>query len=822
MTARTLPALPAPAPCPEPPGVRLAWGCMAAVSAALGLALALHHPVAPIAVTIAFCAWTALLAWRPRAWLVALPAALPLANFAPWTGWLTFEEWDLLALGVAAGGYAALALAALRSPPPAPAPAAKAAAGRAARIARIALAVFVASAAVAFCRGIVDAGPLELGWSQGYYETLNSVRVAKSLVLALLLAPLLRREMRAAPLRTAAWLATGIAAGGALAALAVLWERAAFPGVLDFSTDYRATGLFWEMHVGGAALDGFLALSLPFVVWAALRARRPIVLAGAVGLLGLTLYACLATFSRGVYLAVPVSFMVLAVASPVRRDAGLRAGWPVAGKGVAAGAATAFACHAVFQSGGYRALAAALGALAIALLLSGAPRRAGRRDWLVALAVGLPLGAALAAAGWRVPKGPYVVYAAAWAAAAALAWRQRIVPGRRWPVTLAAFVAALVAALAVALHWGGHAAVPGSAAALAAILALAVFATASARPPLAPGGRAEVALFGAAVVIAGTIAVFSGGAYMADRFSAGGTDLTGRIKHWRDGVRMLDGPADWLLGKGLGRFPANYFLAVRDSMFPGSYQLQERQGDAFMTLSGPRLFTSFGDLLRVSQRLQAPAGAYVATLEVRAPLPAILHVEMCEKHLLYNASGCALAAVAVKGSGEQWQRIAVSLDGRRLGQGPAHAPRLAFFSIAVQTIGTVVDVHQVGVVDSNGAELLVNGDFARGMACWYFTSDRHHLPWHIKSLPLNWLFDQGLLGLASALVLVGAVLARLLIGRVATHPAARYIAAALAGFLVVGGFDSLTDVPRVAFLFYLLVAAGLMLDPDPESSDTRW
>ena len=41
--------------------------------------------------------------------------------------------------------------------------------------------------------------------------------------------------------------------------------------------------------------------------------------------------------------------------------------------------------------------------------------------------------------------------------------------------------------------------------------------------------------------------------------------------------------------------------------------------------------------------------------------------------------------------------------------------------------------------------------------------------------------------------------------------AGQSVGAALAGFLIVGMFDSLLDVPRVAFLFYLLLVWGLAL-----------
>ena len=54
-------------------------------------------------------------------------------------------------------------------------------------------------------------------------------------------------------------------------------------------------------------------------------------------------------------------------------------------------------------------------------------------------------------------------------------------------------------------------------------------------------------------------------------------------------------------------------------------------------------------------------------------------------------------------------------------------------------------------------------------------------------------------------------------GSARRHPLAPAIAGAVLGFLVVGLFDSLLDVPRVAFLFYLLVMLGLLLRPPREA-----
>jgi len=103
----------------------------------------------------------------------------------------------------------------------------------------------------------------------------------------------------------------GLALGLIGAALATIWERSAFPGLLDFSSDYRTTALFWEMHVGGAALDGFLALTVPFAMRELVVAKAPWRWAlGAIAVL-LAGYACLTTFSRGVYFAIPAGLLAL-------------------------------------------------------------------------------------------------------------------------------------------------------------------------------------------------------------------------------------------------------------------------------------------------------------------------------------------------------------------------------------------------------------------------------------------------------------------------------------------------------------------------------
>ena len=286
------------------PELRVAPGPARSVSALLaaacglaGMALAWHHPLGPALAVALFVAVAGLGFVRPAAWLVVVPALLPVIGLAPWSGWFTVEELDLLVLAFAAAGQAR---AAVGRDPPAPL------AARPSPLTTFMIGCFTVATVVAIWRGVLDAGGPAFGWFQGYNEALNSVRTGKAWFLALLLLPLWRAAERRNAQRAAQRLTLGMALGLAGVVLAVAWERIAFTGLLNFSADYRATALFWEMHVGGAALDAYLALALPFALHGYAHARTPLRTLAQGALLVAACYACLTTFSRGVYLMLPV------------------------------------------------------------------------------------------------------------------------------------------------------------------------------------------------------------------------------------------------------------------------------------------------------------------------------------------------------------------------------------------------------------------------------------------------------------------------------------------------------------------------------------
>ncbi len=278
---------------------------MATVS---GAWLAGHHPLWSSASWVGFAAWSLAVAGWPRLWLLLVPAALPLLNFLPWSGWLVFEEFDLLLLGVVAGGYARLAARAGHTGVQrrgavdgAARPAARLSPRQ--RLGGGLLLCLAVSGGLALWRGLADAGGWSFGWSDGYTAALNSVRVFKSLGFAVLVAPLIHDALQRDAERAVHLVAWGVLAGLAVVSLAVLWERHAFPGLFNFSSRYRTTALFWEMHVGGAAIDAYLAMCLPFLAWALVVIRRPAAWVLMALLAVAAVYALLTTFSRGAILA---------------------------------------------------------------------------------------------------------------------------------------------------------------------------------------------------------------------------------------------------------------------------------------------------------------------------------------------------------------------------------------------------------------------------------------------------------------------------------------------------------------------------------------
>ena len=774
------------------PWRRIACLFAAVVSLGLGLVLAASHALAPWGAPALLLLW-AMLVWRwPGAWLIVLPTLLPVANLSPWTGALMFDESDLLVLGAAAGGYARRVFAPTGATLVPQAPAFS-------RIAQVALGALTASTLISLALGLMRAGPVDFGLYQQYTGWLNPLRVAKSLLLALLLLPLMRVEFMRSPAGAMRCFTTGICCGLALAGCGVLWERAAFPGLFDFSRFYRVTATFWEMHLGGAALDFYLALTIPFAVALLIEARRRTSAWLAAVLLVLAAYACVATYSRGLYLAIGIA-AVLTLALRFSRPAAWSPLRSPALRGLVWLLLVLMALFLAFRAQAY-AGGLAIAVLATAAMPIGTPGACGhaRLPWKW-MGLGLCFGAvaalatsALSGSAWAhlFALGMLLMLSAALAGAG----------GRR--ANLAALLFGWFSAAAIAtLGSAGGAAWRDAFLAVALVwLALACnLATRWQLWPVASSSQRELSL--AIVLLVEAAALTSGESYLARRFDLADRDFSGRLARWHAAVAMLQSPADWLFGRGIGRFPAEFPLPPRSIEGPGGYALMNEDGNRFARVSGPRSIAGLGGVFALSQRLTPNPGAdYRVSLDVRSVGPAELFIRICERHLIYEA-GCADGSLPVAAG--DWRRVEVNLDGARLAGGPWYAPRSGFFSVGAG-VAQAIDVDNLTVRQADGASQMVNGDFDAAGARWFPTGRYYYFPWHIDNMYLETLIGQGLLGLLSLLALVALALAGLRKHGERSPTRVSALAAALVGALVVGLLGSMQNAPRVMLLFWLLL-----------------
>lgn len=622
-------------------------GLAAAACSLGGLWLAAQHPLAPGWACTLWGVWLAVAWRRPDLWLAVVPAGMPLLSLAPWTGWSAFDESDLLVLAALAAGHARLAL----QPEAWPTPVRRWHSGLPALLGLSLL----AGLALAW----VDVQRPPLHASGGYTSFANSLRVGKATAYALLAVPLLRAALARSPAAAQRRLGAGMGIGLAGLALAVLWERRAIPGLLDFNDGYRTVALFWEMHVGGAAIDAYLALAVPFAVWAVVAARRPSTwLLGAV-LAQVLAYVCLTTFARGVYGAV-------------------------------------------------------LGGLVVAALL----------------------------VRWQPPR--------------------------------------------------------------------------TARPP---PWRARANAVLRVLLVAEVVAMLLSSSFLTGRLREMDNDFGSRVAHWSRGLSILQAPQDWLAGVGVGRLPERYADLGAAGEFPGAAVVQGEPGARFLRLYGPPTRAQLAGRYALTQQVAlVPGVRYRVAFDLRVQQPTRLRIVLCERHLLYERA-CQFRFVqsGVSG-GTGWQRVELDLLGHDLGPGSAWAPRRASLELAVVRPGGVVDLDNLQLSAGPQAGLLRNGSFEQGLAHWFPVVDRYFLPWHIDNLYLELLIERGLFGLLAFLGVAGAALWRVSFGAACGQPVAPYLGAALAGGCALGLVSSIMDMPRVAFLFLLLLFFALYLPAQRDSA----
>jgi len=729
---------------------------------------ALYYPL-PLPAMVFALLIIALICWRiPTAWLFLLPALLPLADTAPWTGRLFLQEFDLFLLVLLAGAlWHGQYAPARRQPLP--------------RQDCWMIAGFVACYLLSLHLGVAPYPPRDNpNTYASYYSHYNGLRVARGVMWAVAFLPPLAFVFRRTPDKARHALLGGVLVGLFGTGLCALWERGVWrdlltgnniydrlDGLLDFSTPYRVTGLFSGMHTGGESIDGYLVLAWPCALAAALLKGAPRYLRWlAILTLPLALYTTIATFSRASYLALAVCLVIFCLAllvSLARRDGVAGAGLLLLGLGGFLGLSALG-----FQRGGTLALAGLMvgyGGPALTRFFI-------HRDGLA----------------WRLALWLTSGFAAGGLILHAQTTSKWVAVGSAEALPLAAGAAVIAVALGNMTGLRGRRVMRAPEFALAALVCIAVAST------IIP-------------------AVF--GFRMEARFSTVSADMATRTAHWQDGLSLRpEGLVHTLLGAGVGSFPRLYLLGYPDKL-DGVSMLRGEDGAQFLELVG-------GKDVKVTQRLDLPAyRRYRLSLDYRLAEPeARLRLRICRRQMIepldYNGA-CRTVDRRLHATAGQWRRLSGVFDLADLGSGagiPGRAPLLLELGNRreydlMSRAPTTLALDNLSLQDEAGQEYLQNGDFSAEMDHWFSLYDFNHLPWHIKNMFVHLHFEQGLIGLLTTLALLGLALTRGFASAMRGDLFALGLAVAITGFCAVGLVGTLFDEPRIVLLLLLFAFALL-------------
>jgi len=276
------------------------------LAAAIGLAgvWLVTFPVAQTALFLVL-GFVGIVVWRQPLFVFAVvPAALPILDLAPWSGRFFIDEFDALLVVAISVAYFRTRLA----------PRPKASAGW--PFAGPTLLV-VLSFSVSLVIGLLPVGWTDLNATNNYFSTLNAARIAKGVLWGLLMFGLARRwpSDRSETRQYFGW---GMVSGLGLTVVFILWERMAFSGLWNFSATYRVTGPFSAIHTGGASIEAFLVVGVPFLVVLTLGRRNWLLKMAGFALLLACTYALMVTYSRNGYVAYAASLSIVLLAQVLR------------------------------------------------------------------------------------------------------------------------------------------------------------------------------------------------------------------------------------------------------------------------------------------------------------------------------------------------------------------------------------------------------------------------------------------------------------------------------------------------------------------------
>jgi len=734
------------------------------------LVAAWFYPVANGVLICLLVGYYGLLLKKPMSWLFVIPAILPVLNFAPWSGYVLFEEFDFFLLVTIAGTIFTGTYNVFNF-----------------KVQNWIVYVYLGSTIISLIVGLESAQGFGFNDLSNYLSPYNSIRIGRSFFWAFLFIPLLNKcaEAEYKPVAFNHMIA-GFSTGVLLTGLIIFWERGVisdiltaatkydyFRSLLDFSSEYRTTALFSEMNTGGSAIDGYAGMTWIFPLTGYMLSMRKNIKENRIGIKAffhagiylavffVSLYIIATTFTRITYLAFFISFCIFVAGLFISQNT--KSLFSDSKKLI--GGSVAFLCFVMgltrtFQQGGYVSIVAAFGLIIVFIFIGLYLNRFNR---LFMCSIGL---CAFLLTVFLMTKSSVI---------------SKYNPSElSHALTETVFICL---AFAITVFYFTRRCFDKN-----QIIKYLSFIV-----PL---------MF----IIFISIPILSG-FRISKRFSESFTDAGTRFSHWTASYQLMnDGIISKFCGMGLGSFPRVNFEKVEESRQTGFYEYINEYGNGILRLYG-------GSDMEIGQRLLSskinPDSAHRIIVVARAQtLPKNISIRICSRNLMH-AADCKYFSPKLVAQEYGWGFYAIPIEKGVLKPYSWYSKWPKVLLVRNKTKNTVLDISEIRLENDKGQQLLENNAFEFGGQRWFSYNEFEHLPWHIKSMYLDLIFEQGYLGLVVFLLMVGAAFINLFKKLFKGEFYSLTWITAMSGFLIVGITGTLVDVPRIMFLFYMLLLSIL-------------
>ncbi len=306
------------------------------------------------------------------------------------------------------------------------------------------------------------------------------------------------------------------------------------------------------------------------------------------------------------------------------------------------------------------------------------------------------------------------------------------------------------------------------------------------------------------------ISIGFGAASLTKRLSHINVDTNTREQHWNT-VKSTgnDSLFNILLGNGPGTMPLHYPFAFTNADYFTARQLSNDDGGVAITASQ-------GTLL---QRIQINQhDNYTLYTSIRAKGGGgYIRTAICNRNIIiqtaYNPT-CKETRQTIKRSNE-WQNLKIPLSTLKLLKTNT-LPIPTDFELTLHEFPQPIEIKYLLVHNSNGVNILKNPDFKQGLDYWFWVSDFQHLGWHSKNVFLNQYFELGTMGGLTTILIIISLLIKTFINRKSKDLSILIFTTNLCiSFVFLGSFITILDDPQIATFWYLsFLIASLLLSSE--------